>query len=161
MLAFQCHSGGYGGNTAAWTTTEVRLVTIPAKAQFFNDLFRSCFRIASEADIPIVVENVKGAQRFVGPARWHYQSFYLWGDVPALMPRGEGRKVKIAGWNNSTKGKGFNVTAANEYRRKMFGWYGSKMQEGNTRSDSRKAASAEIAKIPFPLAQHIAKVFKP
>lgn len=27
--------------------------------------------------------------------------------------------------------------------------------------DSRKAASAEIAKIPFPLAQHIARVFKP
>jgi hypothetical protein len=25
----------------------------------------------------------------------------------------------------------------------------------------RKAASAQIAKIPFPLAQHIAKVFKP
>jgi hypothetical protein len=31
----------------------------------------------------------------------------------------------------------------------------------NSKSDSRKAASAQIAKIPFPLAQHIAKVFKP
>lgn len=29
------------------------------------------------------------------------------------------------------------------------------------KSDSRKAASAEIAKIPFPLAQHIARCFKP
>ncbi len=30
----------------------------------------------------------------------------------------------------------------------------------NSKSDSRKAASALIAKIPFPLAQHIAKCFK-
>jgi hypothetical protein len=27
-------------------------------------------------------------------------------------------------------------------------------------SNARKAASAQIAKIPFPLAQHIARVFK-
>jgi hypothetical protein len=27
--------------------------------------------------------------------------------------------------------------------------------------DARKAASARIAKIPFPLASHIARVFKP
>ena len=36
--------------------------------------------------IPLVVENVCGAQKWVGKARWHYGSFYLWGDVPALMP---------------------------------------------------------------------------
>lgn len=36
--------------------------------------------------IPMVQENVRGAQPFVGRARWHYGSFYLWGDVPALMP---------------------------------------------------------------------------
>ena len=34
----------------------------------------------------MVVENVKGAQKWVGRARWHYGSYYLWGDVPALMP---------------------------------------------------------------------------
>src|SRR3990167_2021605 len=36
--------------------------------------------------IPLVVENVCGAQKWVGRARWHYGSFYLWGEVPALMP---------------------------------------------------------------------------
>src|SRR5580704_3597985 len=56
------------------------------KDPIFNDLFRACFRIAAEADRPIIVENVKGAQRFVGRARWHFGSYYLWGDVPALMP---------------------------------------------------------------------------
>lgn len=56
------------------------------KDPIFNDLFRACFRIAAQAGRPIIVENVKGAQKFVGAARWHFGSFYLWGDVPALMP---------------------------------------------------------------------------
>jgi hypothetical protein len=55
-------------------------------------LFDACFRIQREAIeaaghfIPMVVENVRGAEKWVGRARWHYGSFYLWGDVPALMP---------------------------------------------------------------------------
>lgn len=55
-------------------------------------LFDACFRIQREACeaagryIPIVVENVRGAQQWVGRARWNYGSFFLWGDVPALMP---------------------------------------------------------------------------
>lgn len=57
-----------------------------------NSLFEACFRIQREAEdaagrpIPLVVENVCGAQKWVGRARWHFGSFYLWGDVPALMP---------------------------------------------------------------------------
>lgn len=57
-----------------------------------NRLFDACFRIQQEAceaagrHIPMVVENVKGAQPWVGRARWSFGSFYLWGDVPALMP---------------------------------------------------------------------------
>ena len=55
-------------------------------------LFDACFRIQREAceaagrHIPLVVENVRGAQPWVGRARTHWGSFYLWGDVPALMP---------------------------------------------------------------------------
>lgn len=55
-------------------------------------LFDACFRIQREAceaaghHIPMVVENVRGAQPWVGRAKWNYGSFYLWGDVPALMP---------------------------------------------------------------------------
>jgi hypothetical protein len=57
-----------------------------------NTLFETCFRIQREAceaagrHVPMVVENVRGAQKWVGRARWHYGSYYLWGDVPALMP---------------------------------------------------------------------------
>ena len=73
-----------------------------------NTLFEACFRIQREAceaaghHIPLVVENVCGAQKWVGRARWHYGSFYLWGDVPALMPIT--RRVK-----NGTGGSWLNV----------------------------------------------------
>lgn len=55
-----------------------------------NALFNACFRIQSEASeaaghhIPLVVENVKGAQPWVGPARAHFGSFYLWGDIDSV-----------------------------------------------------------------------------
>lgn len=55
-------------------------------------LFDACFRIQREACeasgryIPLVVENVRGAQEWVGRSRFHFGSFHLWGDVPALMP---------------------------------------------------------------------------
>ena len=72
-----------------------------------NSLFEACFRIQREASeaagrwIPMVVENVCGAQKFVGRGRWHYGSFYLWGDVPALMPITR-KAIKVAtmgaGW---------------------------------------------------------------
>ena len=55
-------------------------------------LFDACFRIQREACgasgrfIPLVVENVRGACPWVGNATWRHGSFFLWGDVPALMP---------------------------------------------------------------------------
>ena len=61
-----------------------------------NELFDACFRIQREAIeaagrfIPMVVENVRGAQPWVGRSRWNYGSFHLWGDVPALMPMAVG-----------------------------------------------------------------------
>lgn len=39
-----------------------------------------------------MVENVKGAQPWVGRAAWSYGSFYLWGDLPALIPSAAHRK---------------------------------------------------------------------
>jgi hypothetical protein len=89
------------------------------------ELFAQAERIQREAIaaaghfIPMVQENVRGAQKYVGRARWHYGSFYLWGDVPALMPiaqRGSVVKVKMAGWYppddpRHVKGQGFNTLA--------------------------------------------------
>jgi hypothetical protein len=56
------------------------------------ELFAQAERIQREAiaaaghHIPMIQENVRGAQKYVGRAQWHYGSYYLWGDVPALMP---------------------------------------------------------------------------
>lgn len=83
-----------------------------------NTLFEACFRIQREAceaagrHIPLVVENVRGAQPWVGRARWNFGSFYLWGDVPALMPIAVARKNNGGSWfavaHNTTSGKGQN-----------------------------------------------------
>lgn len=64
----------------------------PAEQKRLTALFDACFRIQREAIeaaghfIPMVVENVRGANKWVGRSRWNYGSFHLWGDVPALMP---------------------------------------------------------------------------
>jgi hypothetical protein len=223
------------------------------------ELFNAQFRIQREASeaaghyIPLIVENVRGAQKWVGQARWHYGSFYLWGDVPALMPMTLAIKVKgfrfdgqshgsfqsaavaglkvegIAsharedfGWNHSEdfqssrregtkndgsgwteKGSlashnrlvsnqpqdGYKTAGMNWSNRELRGqdftrvagaqgvkqagisgprnngkgdrWFQDGASRHGSKSDSRKAASAMIAKIPFALAQHIARTFKP
>jgi C-5 cytosine-specific DNA methylase len=201
-----------------------------------NRLFEACVRIGKEAGVPVVVENVKGAQPWVGGAGWHFGSFYLWGNLLALMPvvlrlraqkcadlvnirngashtphltnqaeherarkngggswfaqahntesghsrnpvTGEGVKLGGVNWSDRTKpAQGFNVTAAQRYREEQtkvggdwFGSYAEQKAAGTIspgrlhgkNSDSRKAASAMIAKIPFELSSHIARCFKP
>jgi len=171
-----------------------------------NSLFEACFRIQREAceaaghHIPLVVENVRGAQKWVGRSRWNFGSFHLWGDVPALMPMTV-RKAKVPGlnWNGygqpGYKAKGFNTTADQiVHGRKNNGgsWFaiGSPGQKelsrnpvhesvkvggddffkkgsewmiarGGPHSNARKAASAQIAKIPIVLSRYIARTFKP
>ena len=180
-----------------------------------NALFDACFRIQKEACaaagryIPMVVENVKGAQPWVGRAAWHYGSFYLWGDVPALMPFTKSIKGPGGDWfkdgrqgqdacaeglktvghiniRNQRESDGVKqggsgaawFDKALDERRKAAGgtkvaggWFGSYAEQKaagtispgrlhGPGSNSRKAASAQIAKIPFDLAAHIARCFK-
>ena len=199
-----------------------------------NELFDACFRIQREASeaagrhIPMIVENVRGAQKWVGKARANFGSFYLWGDVGMV-----GRRVvagiprfgisvapvtghKLPGFRFDGSGRSFQTASVeaqkfnpdgtahgpgswfkiadsrNRGARKSeplpghngswFGDYeslkvavikqhgsvgngfagdGKILRLTSSKSPSRKAASALIAKIPFPLAQHIARVFKP
>ena len=175
-----------------------------------NALFEACFRIQREAceaagrHVPMVVENVRGAQPWVGRARWNFGSFYLWGDVPALMPITLGREVMKLGIAHRSDGStnfhghkktgeavkiggganvpgigwtGFADTGVSWRNRERagvkaqkdggafyggdFGWDGSPLRRGNSRSPARRAASAMIAKIPLPLSRHIAATFRP
>lgn len=172
------------------------------------ELFQAQFRIQREACeaagryIPLIVENVRGAQKFVGRARWHFGSYFLWGDVPALMPIT--RSVKVSGQSWSRFRETGQVTpdwrleglkqakrlylrdghshtrhltnpaehlAINEGGIKLPGhftkpgsgldWFDRGAALFASNSIKRKAASAMLAKIPFPLAQHIARCFKP
>ncbi len=156
--------------------------------------------------IPLVVENVKGAQRWVGRAAGHYGSFYLWGDMPALMPSTSSRKVikayahsgswktvdgedwrdlvntvgrKVLGMNfpdhekTGKPGRSFQSATVAVTGLKVTGdWFGSYAEQKaagtispgrlfGKHSQARKAASAQIAKIPFELARWIAATYKP
>ncbi len=119
--------------------------------------------------IPLIIENVKGAQPWVGRAKWHYGSFYLWGDVPALMPRQSQLKGATGSWFGAAESRGDPREASRYSLRsdsiKMHGsgaaWFDEGFTKFSSRDVRRKAASAQIAKIPLPLSQHIAKVYKP
>jgi hypothetical protein len=122
-----------------------------------NTLFEACFRIQREAcaaagrHIPMVVENVRGAQKWVGRARWHHGSFYLWGDVPALMPHTHRVFKNQTGGSWFPLGNGARVE--NNHGRDRL------IKNGGGSWCNRKAASASIAKIPLPLARHIARAW--
>lgn len=156
-------------------------------------LFDACFRIQREASaaagrhIPILVENVRGAEPWVGRARWSFGSYYLWGDVPALMPAAIASR-KVPGFRFDGSGRSFQSASVHETGRKSQGmnwsdrskrgqdftrlagrhcaegrkdggdWFSARAASGST---ARKAASAMIAKIPEPLAVHIARSFLP
>ena len=176
-----------------------------------NRLFDACFRIQREAiyarrldlkcceldyskpgckrcHIPLIVENVRGAQPWVGRAPWNYGSFFLWGDVPALMPkalkaqksaaghcksavateRPGGDGVKVAGHVNKRDGlkstPHFTNQAEHDAVKVGGDWFSDPKSPSRTSwggSTARKAASAMIAKIPLPLSTHIARVYKP
>lgn len=149
-----------------------------------NRLFDACFCIQREAceaagrHIPMVVENVKGAQKWVGKAKWNFGSFYLWGDIPALMPVILPRKPLKHGITHRTDGikdlleNAESRTASEVEGVKQSGLTGVRdngkgskwFQDGSARSGSkssvRKYASAMIAKIPLPLSRHIAAIYK-
>jgi len=85
-----------------------------------NRLFNACFRIQKEASIaagrhiPMVIENVRGAQPWVGRARYNFGSFYLWGDVPALMPMTV-KATKVPGFRFDGSGKTFQSASVAEH----------------------------------------------
>ena len=133
-------------------------------------LFDACFRIQREAceaagkHIPMVVENVRGAQPWVGRSRWNFGSFHLWGDVPALMPMAGLRSAtKVGGIDFNGygtpgyKAQSFNTTA----QKRLIWWHDpdSVSHTSGSKSPTRKFASAMIAKIPLPLSRHIARVY--
>lgn len=175
-----------------------------------NALFNACFRIQREACeaagryIPMVVENVKGAQPWVGRAKAHFGSFYLWGDVEMVGDRviagglrfdgvraaKRGKKIPGQNWSkfinegvpsphwnmqavktvgHVNKRDGHSRTRHLTNQRESDGvkqaglsgpaWFDQGAASVSSKSNSRNAASAQIAKIPFPLSSYVARAF--
>lgn len=167
----------------------IRADTTGEKLAALNRLFNECFRIQKEASfaagrhIPLVVENVRGAQPWVGRAQWNYGSFYLWGDIPALMPSrsvyGSGEGVKRSGRTmcfpagsanpEAVKGRTGKLHWADDsgikgsegYERDHPAAFGGKKPSTSSHSTARKAASAKIAMIPMPLSRYIGATYRP
>lgn len=106
---------------------EIRSDATGQKLVALNLLFNECFRIQREAcfaagrHIPMIVENVRGAQSWVGRARYNFGSFYLWGDVPALMPVTASRSVMKAGVSHQKDGR-TNFHHTKDYGQKVPGF---------------------------------------
>jgi hypothetical protein len=155
----------------------------PAEQKRLTALFDACFRIQREAceaagrHIPMVVENVRGAQKWVGRSRWNFGSFHLWGDLPALMPMARVFKSSGMNWSDrSIKGQDFTRIAGRqalaggikqggdwfaEARSGGAGGTSASLGSKSKARKARKAASAMIAKIPFELSRYIAATFYP
>jgi hypothetical protein len=93
---------------------------------------RAVWRIAEESGVPTILENVRGALQFLGPARASWGSRYLWGDVPPY-------------WLERT----------NEPEK--FG--GSRWWPGKNRPRAKYRRPELTAKIPLPLARAVARGF--
>lgn len=153
------------------------------------ELFRACFRIQLEASaaagcvIPLVIENVCKAQAWVGIAKGHYGSYYLWGDVPSVLPATRIKSFKDRGnWfaprerKNGTfepisRGKGKRIVPilSSKCGTKCSGsWWpiagGRKIRawrDPRPGGHSARNVSAIIAKIPYPLARFIGDYYRP
>lgn len=101
----------------------------------------TCFRLAREIGVPIILENVRGAQKYLGTAGNHFGPYYLWGNVPALLPFGKPEK-------------GLHLSR---------GTGGRRIRQGPNRyasnSPKRKNWTAEASMIPFELARFIGETF--
>jgi hypothetical protein len=192
-----------------WTRAKAKAAAIRAdtSGKMLTDLtalFDACFRIQAQASVaaghrvPLIVENVRGAQPWVGRSRWAFGSYHLWGDVPALMPLARGKRMKSQAscaprnWSERVastpeEAAAFHYLLPDGVKHDGKGWRPNgtliscnrmvpdHLKQGGTwwhdpesisvttssKSPTRKAASAMIAKIPYPLARHIGATFRP
>lgn len=97
---------------AEWAAWKAAYPVLPPALgmKLFNEQFRIQREIceAKGEHVPLVVENVRGAQRWVGPAAGSFGSYFLFGDVPALMPQTVRRTSK------NTGGSWFNIGSSGQ-----------------------------------------------
>lgn len=107
-------------------------------------LWQAAIRIADEAGLPLVIENVRGAQYWWGRADWKCGPYYLWGRLPAIWPDMPLKRKNVVDDVKNGVRRGLKTAA-----------------DMPSHSARRRECTARAAKIPFPLANHIARVYKP
>ncbi len=108
-------------------------------------LWEAAVRIGHQAGVPLVIENVRGAQYWWGRAAWKSGPYYLWGDVPAIWPYIDLKRKRVVDDVKNGQRRGLPNLAQR---------FGSKTQ-------ARAQCTAEAAKIPQQLSSWIAQCFKP
>lgn len=101
----------------------------PSLRNYFPDfsIVDACFRIAREAKAPLILENVVGLRRWLGPYKAKFGPYCLWGDVPPLIPQ-----------SRMTKG-----------------WKESKSKTGRAGPTARARNPVMTSRIPTPLAEAV------
>jgi hypothetical protein len=90
-------------------------------------LFWQAFRIQQElyeatgVYVPLIAENVRGAEKWVGSARWHFGSYYLWGDIPPLMPIVR-KAAEVPRFRFDGSGGSFQTAAVNGTKSPGYSW---------------------------------------
>lgn len=115
----------------------------PPHPELGMKLFEHARALCEASGAPYVMENVRAAQQFVGKAVHHCGPFYLWGNsVPPLMPQGVRKGISHGG--DSFK---FLTIEQRRERRKLY-----RHLMGSSKSEQRKAVTADAATIPPELA---------
>ena len=107
-------------------------------------LWESALRIAHEAEAPVIIENVRGAQYWWGRASYKSGPFYFWGNVPPIWPDVPVKRKNVVDDIKNGSRRKLKVNAA-----------------FSSSSKERRELSAKAAMIPFPLAKYIGEVFWP
>lgn len=140
-----------------------------------KSIWEACVRIAQEAGLPLVIENVRGAERYMGRAAARFGSYYLWGDVPVLLPAGAPRKGFYApnganqarALHRSTSGKRMaasrDAAITSPFKRPSARFAPEKDKQRDRRipwMERRRMWSAQVAKVPFELGYFIGNHYR-
>ncbi len=111
-------------------------------------LFEHTRALCERSGLPYVMENVRPAQKFVGPAVHHCGPFYLWGNaVPTLMAQGITKGIDVG---SSKLVKTMTKEEKKAYRA-QFPW-----NSVSSKSKERIGDTAKAATIPPELANCVA-----
>lgn len=84
-------------------------------------IWQACVQIAEEARVPLVIENVRGAQKFMGRSVLAIGCRHLWGDVPILRPDITTNSKK---WTKGRQGGASRIAYRSKVETPIGAWIG-------------------------------------